>query len=59
MVFLFSSLQQATSVDVQAYNEMLQLVQEKERKLTDVKLDALMSQHQLHQLQDQVEQMQV
>nr|XP_002129336.1 neuron navigator 2 [Ciona intestinalis] len=41
-----------------SYNEILQIVQEKDRKLTDVRLEALTSQHQLHQLKDQIAQMQ-
>lgn len=41
------------------YEEILQIVQEKDRKLTDIRLEALTSQHQLHQLQDQIAQMQV
>ncbi|XP_076823857.1 neuron navigator 3-like [Clavelina lepadiformis] len=45
-------------IDHQAYNEILQILQEKERKLTDVRLEALTSQHHLHQLQDQIAQMQ-
>nr|CAB3264210.1 neuron navigator 2-like [Phallusia mammillata] len=41
-----------------SYDEILHIVQEKDRKLTDVRLAALTSQHQLHQLQDQIVQMQ-
>uniref|UniRef100_H2Z0H7 Uncharacterized protein n=1 Tax=Ciona savignyi TaxID=51511 RepID=H2Z0H7_CIOSA len=46
------------STDAITYNEILQIVQEKDRKLTDVRLEALTSQHQLHQLKDQIAQMQ-
>ena len=46
------------SLDHSSYNDVLQVIQEKERKLTDAKLEALTTQHQLHQLQDQITQMQ-
>ena len=46
-------------MDQASYSDVIQVLQEKDRKLTDAKLEALTTQHQLHQLQDQIAQMQV
>nr|XP_039269221.1 neuron navigator 3-like isoform X1 [Styela clava] len=47
-----------SSSESEAIQELLQVVQEKERKLTDIRLEALTSQHQIHQLKEQITQMQ-
>ena len=47
------------AIDEQSYNQMVIQLQEKDRMLTDAKLQILMSQHQLHHMQDHIEQMQV
>ena len=48
-----------STMDQASYSDVIQVLQEKDRKLTDAKLEALTTQHQLHQLQDQIAQMQV
>jgi len=47
------------SLDQASYTDVMEIIQEKDRKLTDAKLEALTTQHQLHQLHDQIAQMQV